>query len=364
MQFAFPTSLLPLWLGVGLVLTLLCYWGLRTLERRRQLRLHRFVEARLAPRLLPGYDVAVRKPLFWLSLAGFVLLLMTFAQPHWGESWMDQQRGSRDILILLDVSKSMNAEDILPSRLERAKSKIESMLTLIPGDRVGLVAFSGEAILLSPLTLDHGYFRSILQTTDTDSLNVMGTDISEALRVAGEVFEEDARLTGDRSPAHRAVWLISDGEQISGDAVSQAAITGREAGIFVMGIGSEQGAVVEYPPWMLRYRNLPPENRQRLTRLDEETMRRIASAANGAYVRTTPTNDDIQYLHQEMEQLRTRAIEDALRTQLTNRYRWPLALALACFLGEGLWLVALPYLRQRKMVQEQAASEVEESIRA
>lgn len=362
MQFAFPISQLPLWLLVGLLLVAACYWGLCALERYRQRRLHRFVEAGLAPRLLPGYDVAARKPLFWFSLAGFVFLLLTFAQPHWGESWMEQRRGSRDILVMLDVSQSMNSKDILPSRLERAKSKIDSMLDLTPGDRVGLVAFAGEAILLSPLTLDHGYFKSILQTVDTDSLNVMGTDISEALRIASEVFEEDARLSGEQGSGHRAVWLISDGEQISGDAVNQAALTGRDAGIFVMGVGSEQGAVVDFPEWMLRYRNLPSESRQRLSQLDESTLTEIATAGDGVYVRTTPSNDDIRYLYEEMENLRARAVEDELRISLINRYRWPLALAVCCLLAEGFWLVLLPQLRYRKRNRKYPGSEVEDTL--
>lgn len=349
MQFAFPINQLPFWLLVGIGLAGCCFLALRAMERNRDSRLHQFIEAGLASRLLPGYDAAVRRPLVWLSIFGVVFLLLTLAQPHWGESWVDLERGSRDILVLLDISESMNATDILPTRLERAKSKIEAMLEMVPGDRVGLVAFAGEAALLSPLTHDHDYFKSILQTTDTDSLNVMGTDIAEALRIAGEVFEEDARITGDSSRAHRAIWLISDGEQISGDAVSQAVLAGKDAGIFVLGIGSEQGTVIEFPQWMLRYRNLPADKRHHISRLDESTLTQIALAGDGVYVRTTPTGDDIRYIHEEMEHLTVRTVEGELRYSLVNRYRWPLALAMLCFAAEGFWFSIMPWLRYRRM---------------
>ncbi len=349
MQFAFPISQLPFWLLVGIGLAGLCFLALRAMEHHRRSRLHQFIEAGLATRLLPGYDAGVRKPLVWFSIFGVVFLLLTLAQPHWGESWVDLERGSRDILVLVDISESMNATDILPTRLERAKNKIEAMLEMVPGDRVGLIVFAGEAALMSPLTHDHGYFKSILQTTDTDSLNVMGTDIAEALRTAGEVFQEDARITGDSSRAHRAIWLISDGEQISGDAVRQAALAGQDAGIFVLGIGSEQGTVIEFPQWMLRYRNIPAEKRHQISRLDESTLTQIAMAGDGVYVRTTPTSDDIRYIHDEMEHLTARTIEGELRFSLVNRYRWPLALALLCFAAEGFWFSIMPWLRFRRM---------------
>src|SRR5690606_517243 len=146
---------------------------------------------------------------------------------HWGQSWVNIERGSRDVLILLDTSESMNAANPLPSRLDRARQKIEAMLASNPADRFGLIAFSGAAALQCPLTLDHGYFRSVLSAVGTDVLSEEGTDITEALRTAIAVYEDDIALTGEENRHGRAIMLISDGEQVSGDAVSIAAEIGR-----------------------------------------------------------------------------------------------------------------------------------------
>ncbi|MBI2424083.1 MAG: VWA domain-containing protein [Candidatus Hydrogenedentes bacterium] len=360
-QFIFPGAQIPFWLGAGLGLLALGYWALRRLERIHHLRLDRFVSAGLATRLILGYDARVRRPLFWLTLAGLALLLLTFAQPHWGQAWVDIERGSRDILIVLDTSESMNAANPLPTRLERAKQKIESLVAMNPADRFGLVAFSGEASLQCPLTLDHGYFKSVLNAVDTDMVSEEGTDIADALRTALDVFEEDIELTGEENRHGRAIMLISDGEQVSGDAVSVAAEVGREAGLYVMGLGDPDGAEVSYPEWKQGRARVSADSMPspiHISKLDEDTLSRIAVEGGGVYVRSRPANEDVETIHKELELLTTRAVSGELRFSLVNRYRWPLCAAFLAFAAEGLWIVLMPHIRAWRLSRGTAAGGV------
>jgi Ca-activated chloride channel family protein len=349
LQFAFPWTQAPWWLAAGVAVLAAVIAVLRALERKREARLHNFVDAQLAPRLLVGYDARVRRPLFWLTVAGAAMLLLTLAQPHWGKSWVQVERGSRDIMVLLDTSESMNAENPLPNRLERARQKIKSMLALCPGDRFGLVAFSGGAALQCPLTMDHGYFVSVLGAVDTDTLSEEGTDIAAAFREAEKAFEDDDQGAGGRERESRAILLLSDGEQVTGDGVKAAAEAAGYARIYVIGIGDPKGAEVTFPRWMLQYIRAKDTDKPHFSRLDESTLSKIAVDGGGVYVRSTPDNADVNLLHSELENIAARAVSGDLRFNRVNRYRWPLSLALLCFAGEGLWLAAMPWIRRWRM---------------
>lgn len=359
LQFAFPPGQWPAWLILGVALTLAFAWLLRRLERRRNNRLHRFVEAELAPRLLVGYDARLRAPLFWLSLVGFVFLLLAVAQPRWGRDWVDVARASRDILILLDTSESMAAANPLPNRLERARQKIETLLESNPGDRFGLVIFSGAASLECPLTEDHVYFRAVLNAVDNDTLDEEGTDIAAALDEATRVFQSDEERFASAGRDARAVFLISDGEEVTGNAVAAARSLGAMAGIYVLGIGDGEGTTISYPDWMRRYANVPANKQTHVTKLDWEKLSSIALEGGGVAVRSTPDNTDVGHLQEELNLMRAKSVSNERRFTLVNRYRWPLSIAIACFAAEALWLALLPLLRTRRMRRESAQGEVE-----
>lgn len=348
-QFQFPLSQLPLWLAVATAALLGIAWMLRRLEGYREARLHRFVESHLAQRLLLGYDARMRKPLFWFALLGCVFLAITFMQPRWGKTWVSVDRASRDVLVLLDTSESMNALDPAPARLVRAKQKIEQLMAKCPGDRFGLIAFSGDAQLQCPLTLDHGYFRSVLGSVDTDTMTEEGTDIAGALDAAAEVFQDEGASMLEQRRYSRAVIILSDGEQVTGDALEAAGRTADFATVHVVGIGDPEGADVHYPEWMLKYASVPNANKPHRSKLDEDTLSKVAVDGGGMYVRATSGDQDVEALYAELEALHARATTSDLRFNMVNRYRWPLAAAVLCFLLEGLWLAALPHVRNWRM---------------
>ncbi|MDQ1257929.1 MAG: hypothetical protein QG656_2537, partial [Candidatus Hydrogenedentes bacterium] len=280
--FIFPFRELHWWLGLTVLALAVIVLALRALERRRQERLLRFVDAKLAPRLLVGYDASVRRPLFWLALMGCVCMALTFAQPHWGQAWEEVTKQSHDIIICLDTSESMRAENPLPNRLERARQKIGSLLDRAPGDRFGLVAFSGAAALQCPLTLDHGYFKAVLNAVTTDTISAEGTDIAAALREAVDIFKDEAEQSGVWDRNTRAILLISDGEQVQGDAVDEAETASEFARIYVIGVGDPNGAEIALPEWMGEYtagRTGTPKTH--VSKLDEENLSKVANAGMG-----------------------------------------------------------------------------------
>jgi len=354
--FALSDSRLLLALGTGVAFMIGLSAILRWLDRRRARRIDTFVESRLASRLVTGADARQRRPLYWLSMLGAVLLIVTFMQPHWGESYEETYTRSHDVLVLLDVSESMLAENPAPNRLERAKQKIAALTDLAFGDRFGLVAFSGAAELMCPLTLDHGYFRTVLNAVNTDSISYEGTDIAVALQVAEATFlDQDASDAGSGRD-NRVVVLISDGEAVAGNALQEVEKLAGLAHVFVIGVGDPRGTTVNYTNRFARG-DVGPETH--VSMLDEASLQQIAMIGGGGYIRSTASNRDVDEIHGLISQLFARGVSDDIESRLINRYQWPLTGAVACFLGEGLWLVLLPSLGRRRSRRAQAAEEAQ-----
>jgi Ca-activated chloride channel family protein len=331
------------------------------LERRRQGRIERFVEAKLAPRLLAGLDASARRPLTWFTLLGFAALMLALAQPHWGQSLREVRKHSRDFIILLDTSESMRAQNPLPSRMERAKQKIALLLDKAPGDRFAIIAFSGAAQLQCPLTLDHRYVRTVLDSMDTDVISEEGTNIAAALTQAINVFEKEDTDAGLSNRASRAILLISDGEELEGDGVDAAKQAAEYARVFVLGIGDPDGADIRMPEFMSRYlsgerrdASTPDPSQPHRSILDEPTLQQIALNGGGAYARSVADTWDIDELFSRFATLSTRDTSSDLRLRMVNRFQWPLAVAIAAFMGEGLWLVLMPWLRRWHARKKQA----------
>lgn len=321
--------------------------GWRMAERRRRSRMIRFTMDPVLGTLYPRVMDRLRQPLLYLLLIGVVAGIIALYQPRWGAGWQKTLRTSRDILIVLDVSESMNAASPPPSRLTRARQKIELLMDRCPGDRFGLVVFSGEAALMAPLTLDRNYVRSVLRSVDTDTLNVEGTNFAAALREVARVFEEDAKKTGAAERYARVAVFFSDGEQTAENPDPEIRKVGEWASVFFVGIGLPDGAVVRYPQWMNRYMPIPENQQTHVAGLDEKLMTQLAEAGGGVYVRMTADDQDIRFITDELEQLKGHSHQEALRASRINRYRWPLAVAFLCFLLEGIWLKSMPLFTAR-----------------
>ncbi len=356
MNAGFAVTAGRLYLAVGLAIAFLIAFSaaLRWLERRRQRRIDTFVETRLASRLVTGADARQRRPLYWLSMLGAILVIITLLQPHWGTSYEASYTRSHDILVLLDVSESMLAANPAPNRLERAKQKVGSLTDRAFGDRFGLIAFSGAAELMCPLTLDHGYFRTVLAAVNTDSISYEGTDIAVALEVAQATFEDQDESDAGAGRDNRAVLLISDGEAVAGNAVEAVKKLAEFAHVFVIGVGDPRGTEVTYTNRLARGE---VGSETHVSRLDETALQELALAGGGGYIRSTASNRDMDEIHGLINQLFARGLDDDIESRLVNRYQWPLAGAIVCFIGEGLWRVLLPWLGRRRERRAAVAEE-------
>jgi Ca-activated chloride channel family protein len=294
----------------------------------------------------------------WLPVAGFTLLGVSFLQPRWGESWEEVRRQSRDIIVCVDTSESMNAkEGPLPPRIKRARQKIASLMERMPADRFALVAFSGAASLQCPLTVDHNYVNAVLEGIDTDVISLEGTNITAALEEAAEVFQDDSEAGAAESAQRRGIVLITDGEQVGPaygasadndrEALQDAAATAAKlAELVVVGVGDPQGVEVTIPDYLSRHSRASAVPEAHVSRLDEQTLTDIAAAEGRRYIRMAPDESDVDMIQSRLEGLKGERSGSQTRAQLVNRYQWPLAAAIACFAAESVWLAALPRLRR------------------
>ena len=250
------------------------------IDWRRSEILSRFIstamQARLACRLSPSRR--------WLSLVFLALagasLVFALMRPQLGLTFVETPRAGAQIMVCLDVSKSMLAEDTAPNRLERAKAEISDLLSYLRGDQVGLIAFAGRAAVLCPLTPDYGFLKLILDSTGPSSVGRGGTSLEEPIRKAVAGF----RTSSDVS---RVLMLITDGEDHDShplDAAKSAAERGIK--ILTIGFGDESGSeiFVTDPRTGAKTQVLDADGKSVITRLDGQTLREIALATDGAYI--------------------------------------------------------------------------------
>ncbi len=221
-----------LW-GLALVpLLVVLYWYA---SRRRRALLDRFGEHHLVRRLRPTVSVTGRRWKTMLVLGAVGLLAFALARPQFGTRVETVRREGQDVVVALDVSRSMYAEDIAPNRLERARIEVGRIIRRLDGDRIGLVAFAGDAFVQSPLTADYGAAMMFLNAMDPEMMSTQGTDLARAIEVGIEALEETP-------PENRIMVVVTDGEDHEG-GVAEALVAADEAGVTIhtVGVGSPEG---------------------------------------------------------------------------------------------------------------------------
>ncbi|MGE3166970.1 MAG: VWA domain-containing protein [Planctomycetota bacterium] len=273
-DFAAPEWVHGIWGVVALVLFLL--WC----ERRGSGALEQFVSRSMQPRLVERPTTSrrvTRIACLGLSALALVVALM---RPQWGATFISTPRTGAEIMVCLDVSKSMLAEDVAPNRLERAKADIQDLLPYLQGDQVGLIAFAGKATVLCPLTEDFGFFRLVLDEVSTHSVARGGTQLAEPIRKAVAGF-------GEVSDLSRAIILITDGEDHDSfpKEAAEAAVE-RGVKLIAIGFGDEvRGSEIRYTdPRTGATQTVMYEGRPVVSHLDGDTLRELASMSQGVYV--------------------------------------------------------------------------------
>jgi len=323
MRFGDPLYFYLIWLLP--VLIFFFRWGL--LKKRRLTGI--FCNPSLATKALYE-EIHLRqntKAVFRILAIFFMILAL--AQPRWGYEWKELTQEGVDIMIALDVSTSMLAEDIKPNRLSRAKRKISDLLEMLDGDRIGLVAFAGTAFVQCPLTLDYSAAKLFLDATDTDLISTQGTALANAIRKSVSAF----RAEDDKS---KAVILISDGENHIG-APLKAAQWAAEQGvkIFTIGVGKDSGAPI--PDTAGGFKK-DAKGEIVMTRLDETFLRQIALETGGTYVRSVTGDLDLNkiYLKNIKPKMEKKELKTQRRKIWTERFQWSIFLALICLMIDFL----------------------------
>jgi Ca-activated chloride channel family protein len=300
-----------LWL-LALVPVLAAGYALLTRRKRRQLR--SFGDEALTQALMPDASHVRPTVKFGLLTAALVLLIFAAARPQFGQQSETVKRQGIEVMIALDVSNSMLAEDVAPNRLDRAKQMLSKMIDKMTDDKVGLVVFAGEAYVQLPITCDYVSAKMFLSTISPDLIKTQGTAIGAALRTATRSFGSE------QSDASRAIILITDGENHEDDALA-AAKEAREKGIrtFVAGIGKPEGSPIPVPGTGTFRKDR--SGQVVVTRLNEQMCREVAQVGNGLYVRCDNTNTALRTLQNELDKLATSEIETQVYTDYQEQYQ-------------------------------------------
>ena len=274
-----------------------------------------------------------------LLVAAVALVGVALAGPRAGAALRESRQESLDLLIALDVSDSMRAEDVAPSRLERAKLEIERIVEARRGDRVGLVVFAGEAFLQCPLTTDRGALRLFLSAADPEQVAVQGTDFARALAVADAAFNAASDDGGQARP--RALLVVSDGEDHEGGLGAEADAL-REDGVevFALGVGTDEGGTV---PEVRRGRSAGVKRDRSgqavVSRYEEGALRDLAGRDGVFRVGRRPAADAVNRALDRLD--RAVVAEDEFAAE-AERFQWPLGLALLLLVAERLVALRRP----------------------
>ena len=335
MHFARPELLNLLW-GMPL-LGLFFAWSLR----RRRKALERLISPSLAGALTAEFSRRRAIARAVLELGFFALAVLALARPQWGARLETVRRHGVDVVVALDTSYSMNAEDVAPSRLEKAKSEVRSLIRRLKGDRIGLVVFSGSAVVQCPLTLDYGAANLFLDAVAAGMVPEPGTALAPAITTATSAFSSKERK-------YKVLVVVTDGEDLEGE-VDTAARSAKEQGvvIFTVGVGTpegrpipvrdEKGDVVEY--------RKDPNGQVVLSRLDERTLARVALETGGRYYRATTSEGELEAIYDEVSRFEKKELESKLFQNFEDRFQYPLSIAVA------LLIVRLSMSERRRRVR-------------
>ncbi len=312
----------PFWLFAGAVAIVLLIFLFKRMQRQRQRELEKFASPQLLGKLcvsVSGKRRTIKKIVLLVAIA---CCFTALARPQYGVKWVDVKRKGIDILFAIDTSKSMLAEDIRPNRLKRAKYGVLDFIGQLEGDRVGLMPFAGSAFLMCPMTIDYNAFESSLQALDTSIIPKGGTDLAAVINEAEAVLSNEAN--------HKILVLITDGENLEGDAL-QAAKRAAEKGmtIYTVGVGTSDGELIP----LIRNGKTgfvkDATGKFITSHLDEKSLTAIAEATSGLYVPLGTSGEGLQTIYQRKLSLvpKEEVAEKRHKVPL-ERFVWPLGVAI------------------------------------
>jgi len=280
---------------------------------RRRAALRRFGEPHLLQQLMP--DVSRFRPLvkFWLLTSALALLVVMAARPQFGTKISHEKRSGIETVILVDVSNSMRAKDVAPSRLDRSKMLIENLVDHFTNDKIGLVVFAGDAFVQLPITSDYVSAKMFLQSIDPSLIVNQGTDIAKAIQMASRNFSSQEKVG-------KAIIVITDGEDHEGGA-EEAAKDALKQGMrtYVIGVGSTKGAPIPEPGTG----DFMHDNTGQIvmSALNESMCKQIARAGGGAYLHLDNTSNAQRLLDEELDKLQKIESETTIFSEFDEQFQ-------------------------------------------
>lgn len=319
LRFEDPIYLWLLWLIPVLALVRFVTW------RQRKSKLKKFGDPALLKDLMPDASRFRPSVKFWLANAALAVLIVMLARPQMGSKISHEKRNGIEAIICMDISNSMRAEDVTPSRLDRCKMLVENMVDHFTNDKIGLVVFAGDAFVQLPITSDYVSAKMFLQNTDPSLIQTQGTDIARAIDVAMHSFTKQEKVG-------RAIIVITDGEDHEGGAL-EAAQAAKKAGInvFILGVGSSKGA-----PIPLGNGNYMQDNAGQtvMTALNEQMCKEIAQAGSGTYIHVDNTSEAQEDLNEQLTKLQKGETNSVVYSEYNEQFQAFAILALILLIVE------------------------------
>jgi Ca-activated chloride channel family protein len=295
----------------------------------------RFIQEHLLDDLAQGFSRKFYRLKAVFIMTAFILMVIALSRPQWGFTLRPVTRHGLDIMVAIDVSKSMLTQDVQPSRLERTKLAIKDLVMKLNGsDHIGLIAFAGDAMVMCPFTYDYNGFLLSLDDLGVDSIPRGGTNISQAI-------DESIKAYQGLPDSDKAVILVTDGEDEEGNALD-AARRAKEKGvrIFTVGVGTREGDLIQVPGTDGQTGFLKDADGNVIkSHLNENLLQQIAYVTGGAYVRSGGAKFGLDYIYDEqLSKLKKHDAEEKMAKLYDERFQWPLTLAFALLLAEAVFL--------------------------
>ena len=291
-----------------------------------------FGQLKLVYKLMPMSSEFKLRFKFILFAIAISSLILGIANPQIGSKMEEVKREGVDLMIAIDLSNSMLAEDLQPNRLMRAKQSISKLIDRLDGDRIGLIVFAGDAYVQLPITTDYSAAKLFLSTINTSIVPTQGTAIGKAIELSIKSFD----LNNDQN---KAIIVITDGENHEDDAIEKAK-EAQELGIFVhtIGMGSAEGGPI---PIKNRYGTITSYQKDRegntiITTLNEEMLKEIAQSGGGSYIRANSTQSGLNALFKEINKMEKKEIGSKVFTDYKDRFQWFIGLAIILLIIETL----------------------------
>jgi Ca-activated chloride channel family protein len=308
--------------------------------------LERFGNPKLLADLMP--DVSMIRPTvkFYLLLLALTIMIFVLAQPQFGTKLETVKRKGIELMIALDVSNSMNAADIEPNRLERAKQAVAQLVDKLSNDKIGFIVFAGQAYTQLPITTDYPSAKMFLNAVNTDIVPTQGTAIGAAINLATNSFSQEEGI-------NRAIIIITDGENHE-DNANEAAKEAFAQGIrvYTVGMGLPQGAPIPLKSGSQSEFMKDKDGNVVITKLNENMLKEIAMAGNGAFIPANNIRNGINTLIKELSELEKKEIETKIYTDYDDQFQYLALIVLILVLAEFIILERKnKYLKQLRLFE-------------